>query len=137
MSVRILTWPAGPASVKETFSNRTDGSAVGDGVMKAFGMRGRALSAYGLLALIVNLTGFSAAAAPVRLLAFGDSLTAGYNLPPGQSFADQLESALKAKGYDRDSGRRLGRYQQRRQGAARLGDERRPCRSRHRRAGRQ
>jgi acyl-CoA thioesterase-1 len=68
--------------------------------MKAFGMRGRALSAYGLLALIVNLTGFSAAAAPVRLLAFGDSLTAGYNLPPGQSFADQLETALKAKGYD-------------------------------------
>jgi acyl-CoA thioesterase-1 len=40
------------------------------------------------------------AAAPIRLLAFGDSLTAGYNLPPGQSFADQLEAALKAKGYD-------------------------------------
>ena len=42
----------------------------------------------------------SAQAAPIRLLAFGDSLTAGYNLPPGQSFADQLEAALKAKGYD-------------------------------------
>ena len=39
-------------------------------------------------------------AAPVRILAFGDSLTAGYNLPPGQSFADQLEAALKSKGYD-------------------------------------
>lgn len=39
-------------------------------------------------------------AAPVRILAFGDSLTAGYNLPAGQSFADQLEAALKAKGYD-------------------------------------
>ena len=68
--------------------------------MKAFGTGWRALSAYGLLALIVNLTGLPAAAAPVRILAFGDSLTAGYNLPPGQSFADQLEAALKAKGYD-------------------------------------
>ncbi len=36
----------------------------------------------------------------MRILAFGDSLTAGYNLPPGQSFADQLETALKARGYD-------------------------------------
>jgi len=63
-------------------------------------MRWRALSAYGLLALIVNLTGLPADAAPIRLLALGDSLTAGYNLPPGQSFADQLEAALKAKGYD-------------------------------------
>ena len=66
--------------------------------MKVFGT-GWALPAYGLLALIVNLT-TPAAAAPIRLLAFGDSLTAGYNLPPGQSFADQLEAALKAKGYD-------------------------------------
>lgn len=63
-------------------------------------MRWRALSAYGLLALIVNLTAPAASAAPIRILAFGDSLTAGYNLPPGQSFADQLETALKAKGYD-------------------------------------
>jgi len=47
--------------------------------------------------MIVNLP---AAAAPIRLLAFGDSLTAGYELPPGQSFADQLEAALKTKGYD-------------------------------------
>ena len=36
----------------------------------------------------------------MRILAFGDSLTAGYNLPPGQSFADQLQEALISKGYD-------------------------------------
>jgi len=65
--------------------------------MKSCGKGLRALWAYGLLSLIVNLP---AAAAPVRILAFGDSLTAGYNLPPGQSFADQLETALKSKGYD-------------------------------------
>jgi acyl-CoA thioesterase-1 len=57
----------------------------------------RVLWAYGLLAAIVNAPAW---AAPVRILAFGDSLTAGYNLPAGLSFADQLEAALKAKGYD-------------------------------------
>ncbi|TCT08031.1 arylesterase [Aquabacter spiritensis] len=41
-----------------------------------------------------------AAAAPVRLVAFGDSLTAGYNLPTASGFAAKLEAALKAKGYD-------------------------------------
>lgn len=59
----------------------------------------RAVWAYGLLLMIVNIMAAAAHAAPIRLLAFGDSLTAGYNLPPGQSFADQLETALKAKGY--------------------------------------
>jgi acyl-CoA thioesterase-1 len=40
-----------------------------------------------------------AAAAPAKLvLAFGDSLTAGYQLPPGDGFAPQLEAALRAKG---------------------------------------
>lgn len=58
---------------------------------------------YGLLTLIVNLITLPIAAveaAPLRLLAFGDSLTAGYNLPPGQSFADQLQTSLRARGYD-------------------------------------
>lgn len=32
------------------------------------------------------------------VLALGDSLTAGYGLPPGKSFPDQLESALRAEG---------------------------------------
>ncbi len=39
-------------------------------------------------------------AAAIRLLAFGDSLTAGYNLPPDAAFPAQLEQALKAKGLD-------------------------------------
>ncbi len=30
----------------------------------------------------------------------GDSLTAGYGLPPGQAFPDQLQSALAAGGFD-------------------------------------
>ncbi|THD48604.1 MAG: arylesterase [Bradyrhizobium sp.] len=42
----------------------------------------------------------AAAARPLRLVALGDSLTAGYGLPPGQAFPDVLGRALKAKGWD-------------------------------------
>ena len=37
-------------------------------------------------------------AAPIRIVAFGDSLTAGYNLSPADAFPAQLERALAAKG---------------------------------------
>lgn len=36
----------------------------------------------------------------VTILAFGDSLTAGYGLQPGQAFPDRLEAALRAQGLD-------------------------------------
>ena len=39
-----------------------------------------------------------AAAEDVHILAFGDSLTAGYGLPQGQGFAPQLEDALRRNG---------------------------------------
>jgi acyl-CoA thioesterase-1 len=42
----------------------------------------------------------AAAAAPQTIVAFGDSLTAGYQLRPGEGFAPQLEKALRAKGRD-------------------------------------
>lgn len=35
----------------------------------------------------------------LRLLAFGDSLTHGYGLPAGESFPEQLEDALRERGY--------------------------------------
>ncbi len=41
-----------------------------------------------------------AAAAPLKILAFGDSLTHGYGLAAGQTFPEQLESALKGRGLD-------------------------------------
>ncbi|BCP55666.1 arylesterase [Kaistia sp. 32K] len=44
--------------------------------------------------------GASAAAAPLRLVVLGDSLSAGYNLGPGEGFTDQLQKALVAKGHD-------------------------------------
>jgi acyl-CoA thioesterase-1 len=39
-----------------------------------------------------------AAAQDVHVLAFGDSLTAGYGLPQGQGFAPQLEDVLRRNG---------------------------------------
>ena len=41
-----------------------------------------------------------AQARPLRVVALGDSLTAGYGLPPGQAFPDVLQRALKARGLD-------------------------------------
>ncbi|HEX2135506.1 MAG TPA: arylesterase [Microvirga sp.] len=37
---------------------------------------------------------------PIRLVALGDSLTAGYNLPQTAAFPVVLEKALRAKGYN-------------------------------------
>lgn len=55
------------------------------------------LAGLGLAA--VCLTGV-AAAQPVRLVAFGDSLTAGYQLPRQDGFAAKLETALRRQGHD-------------------------------------
>ena len=40
------------------------------------------------------------AAEPHRIVGFGDSLMAGYQLDAGQSFPERLEEALKARGHD-------------------------------------
>jgi acyl-CoA thioesterase I len=41
-----------------------------------------------------------AAARTIRLVALGDSLTAGLGLPPGQAFPNRLQAVLRAKGWD-------------------------------------
>ncbi|MBS0241872.1 MAG: arylesterase [Proteobacteria bacterium] len=56
-----------------------------------------------LFALAVNTHFFVAAAAeraPVRIVALGDSLTAGLGLGPGEAPPDVLARLLKAKGYE-------------------------------------
>jgi acyl-CoA thioesterase-1 len=68
--------------------------------LKGAGWHKPVLWAYGLLSLIVNFTAQSAmAATPTHILALGDSLTAGYNLPAADAFPVKLEQALRAKGY--------------------------------------
>lgn len=55
------------------------------------------------LALVLALLVPSAAPAlskTLTILAFGDSLTAGYGLAPREAFPVRLEAALKAKGHD-------------------------------------
>jgi acyl-CoA thioesterase-1 len=53
-----------------------------------------------LLAICLTLVSQAATAAPKTILAFGDSLMAGYQLRPGEGFAPQLEAALRARGRD-------------------------------------
>lgn len=54
-----------------------------------------------LSVFLLGINGIEAAAAkPARILAFGTSLTQGYNLPPGTEFTTVLQSRLKAKGFD-------------------------------------
>ena len=51
------------------------------------------------LALVASLAlPVAAAAEPLTLVAFGDSLTQGYGLPPGQGLVPQLQAWLRAQG---------------------------------------
>jgi acyl-CoA thioesterase-1 len=53
------------------------------------------------LALSVQAAALDATnAAPIRIVALGDSLTAGYRLKPSEAFPIQLAAALKAKGHN-------------------------------------
>jgi acyl-CoA thioesterase-1 len=53
-----------------------------------------------VLLLSVFLSAPSPEARTIHVLAFGDSLTAGLGLEPGQAFPARLEAALKARGHD-------------------------------------
>jgi acyl-CoA thioesterase-1 len=52
------------------------------------------------IALAGIFAALPARAEPLRILALGDSLTAGYQLPAEAAFPVQLEAALKARGHD-------------------------------------
>ncbi|GAB6052385.1 arylesterase [Magnetospira thiophila] len=64
-------------------------------------------SAYGLLRRLVNaglmillLSSHALAEEPLRILALGDSLTAGYGLPEEASYPRRLQQALRERGHD-------------------------------------
>jgi len=50
--------------------------------------------------VLVSVSMCPAAAEPVNIVGFGDSLMAGYELAPGEGFTDKLEAALRARGYE-------------------------------------
>jgi acyl-CoA thioesterase-1 len=61
-------------------------------------------AAFALSLFAVATTGSDASAQsaprPLRIVAFGDSLVAGYGLRPAEAFPAQLQAALRAKGHD-------------------------------------
>lgn len=65
-----------------------------------YGMARRWFNVVFLATLLVWGIAASAIAAPIRVLALGDSLTAGYGLSTPESFPSQLETALRQRGHD-------------------------------------
>lgn len=57
-----------------------------------------ALAALLLLAVLATASGARAESAPLRIVALGDSLTAGYGLRPGEGLVPQLQDWLDARG---------------------------------------
>ncbi len=53
-----------------------------------------------LVLAILLVSSAAAHAAPIKIVAFGDSLTAGYQLPAADAFPAQLQAALRAAGHD-------------------------------------
>ncbi len=60
---------------------------------KVAGLHIAVIAATLLFSTVVN-------ARTINLVGFGDSLMAGYQLPPGDGFPEKLQAALKAKGVD-------------------------------------
>lgn len=76
---------------------------AGEGLPRSYGGWPALVQLFALvvaaLALAVPLAGGAAAVdRPVRIVALGDSLTAGFGLPANAAFPARLEQALKAKG---------------------------------------
>ncbi len=68
---------------------------------RVLSLKGRVAGGASLLVLVLGtLAPDPARAEPLRVLAFGDSLTAGYMLPANAAFPAQLERRLRADGFD-------------------------------------
>ncbi|MFZ4690299.1 MAG: arylesterase [Polymorphobacter sp.] len=66
-------------------------------LMRRYGIL-RRIYQLALPAALLSVSQVTAAAPPRTIVAYGDSLTAGYQLRPGEGFAPQLEAALRARG---------------------------------------
>ena len=74
------------------------------GVLKAgwpsYGHWRAVVQALALATVLALGIGERAPARTLSLVVLGDSLAAGYGLPPGKSFPDQLQAALSGRGWD-------------------------------------
>ena len=55
---------------------------------------------WALLAIVLVVGSSVAGAAPIRIVAFGDSNTAGFGVAAGSNYPSKLERALRARGYN-------------------------------------
>jgi len=68
--------------------------------MRAYGLPAVCVNAVVAIVLLVWLNVAQAGTQPIRILAFGASITAGYGLDAADSLPAQLEAALRAHGID-------------------------------------
>ncbi len=66
----------------------------------AYGGRLSIINIFTVLLVIFCISSDVNAKNPVKIVAIGDSLTAGYGLPQGEDFPSQLEAALREEGID-------------------------------------
>src|SRR5262245_37693306 len=93
-SIRRMGWSSATIGIRD--------ASLAWGIFGGVAMRAgygawRAGVNLGLLALLLLLAP-AARAAPVAILAFGDSLTAGFGLAEAESFPAQLQAALAGRG---------------------------------------
>ena len=60
----------------------------------------RSISRFAFVAFILLLSPLPALARPIHIVAFGDSMTAGWLVPHKDAYPAQLQAALRRKGYD-------------------------------------
>jgi acyl-CoA thioesterase-1 len=90
----------------ERFQDSTPNESAPSRAFRSYGKRGvavhslraMAFTLIGCAALFWGSIAVKAADRPVKIVALGDSLTAGYGLDRADAFPDKLEKALKAKG---------------------------------------
>jgi len=68
--------------------------------LRAYGLPGVCVNAMAAVVLLLWLETAQAGTPPIRILAFGASITAGYGLDAADSLPAQLEAALRAHGID-------------------------------------
>src|SRR6185503_14613997 len=109
MSLRICTRAAPCPSERLTPASAIAGPAVEGSFMKGHRPQSRsygnrAAPVQRIAAVLVTIACLFAPALaraePVKIVALGDSLTAGYGLPVADAFPTKLQAALKAKGVD-------------------------------------
>ena len=77
------------------FNGYANGRAYGSQDMKI-----KSLAVFLIAFSLLALGTLPTIAGTLRIVALGDSLTAGYQLPPGHSFPARLQTALQEKGHD-------------------------------------